>query len=65
MNDTHISRGWGPDPFAPDCGCELLPCGHVSMKKANELGCEQHSIPAMKTIRNSHPEDYCKGANAS
>jgi hypothetical protein len=60
MSD-HISRAWGEDPFAPECGCEKLPCGHVSMSAANEKGCAQHSIPAFKTIRSNHPADKCPG----
>lgn len=59
--DTHIARGWGSDPFTPDCGCVKLPCGHVSFREANEKGCAQHSIGAMKTIRSSHPADRCPG----
>lgn len=65
MNDTHISRNWTTDPFAPECGCTLLPCGHVSLREACEKECDQHSIMAMRTIRNSHPEESCKGVNRS
>ena len=58
--DLHISRSWGADTFAPECGCELLPCGHVSAQNADP-GCEQHSFEglAFKTLRSIHTPDNC------
>lgn len=72
MSEWHVGRNWvAPDPFAPDCGCEVLPCGLVDAAKANELECDQHSILASRTIRTSHllsdcPEacPECRGSGA-
>lgn len=49
----HVSRGWNEDPFAPDCGCDLAPCGLVVPR----AGCVQHDNS--KTIRQAHPTDEC------
>ncbi len=59
MSDLHVSRAFGPDPFAPGCGCALLPCGMVSFAAANAIKCEQHSIQASRTVRASHREWDC------
>lgn len=56
--DWHVCRSWSPpDPFAPECGCDLLPCGHVDGAKAGD--CEQHSVAAMRTIRSAHRPRFC------
>lgn len=58
--DLHISRSWGADSFAPDCGCNLLACGHVSAKQASS-DCQQHSFDGLagKTLRSIHTPDNC------
>lgn len=61
--DWHLCRSWNPpDPFAPDCGCALLPCGHVSSDAAGD--CAQHGIAACKSMRSGHRARFCKGAAA-
>lgn len=56
----HIGRNWvAPDPFAPSCGCPLLGCGLVDQAAANERGCDQHSVAAVRTIRTSHSAQDC------
>lgn len=58
--DWHICRTWDPpDPFAPECGCPLLPCGHVSSDASGD--CEQHGIEAAKSMRSGHRQKFCKG----
>lgn len=52
---THISRGWGRDPFAPECGCTVLACGFVEPR--NE--CDQHGLMSGKTIRGGHAASEC------
>lgn len=60
MRDVHVGRNWvAPDPFAPECGCAVLPCGLVSLNEANERGCDQHSVLASRTVRISHLSDKC------
>lgn len=61
MSDMHIGRNWvAPDPFAPGCGCTVLSCGLVSLSEADERGCDQHSLDAMRTIRTMHKAEDCK-----
>lgn len=55
----HISRSWGKDAFAPQCGCTLLPCGMVEAEQGTHLGCDQHSWDAGKTIRSNHDIAHC------
>lgn len=51
----HIIRGWRGDPFAPECGCRLLPCQYVEPKEE----CEQHGFRSGKTIRGMHLASEC------
>lgn len=55
----HISRSWGKDAFAPQCGCTLLPCGMVDTEEGDRLECDQHAGMAGKTIRSSHDRAQC------
>lgn len=51
----HILRSWTPpDPFAPECGCDVAPCGFVIPGNR----CEQHGVTG-RTIRNAHHENDC------
>ena len=60
VNDWHIGRGWfAPDPYAPGCGCEMLPCGLVSSRAASYTRCDQHGWRSGKTIRTSHLSGNC------
>ena len=60
MSDLHVGRNWvAPDPFAPGCGCKVLPCGRVSLADANAHDCDQHSLLASRTVRTSHPAESC------
>ena len=58
-DDVHISRSWGRDRFAPDCGCALLVCGHVSAKEGQERKCFQHDPAQARTLRSQHPAGAC------
>lgn len=60
----HLSRGWGADPYAPECGCEVAPCGHVIDGKVNP-DCAQHPIDRMKSFRSVHRERFCPGEAGS
>lgn len=51
----HVSRSFGPDRFAPGCGCPLAPCGLVEPQD----GCPEHGHGAMKTIREAHEAVAC------
>lgn len=55
---AHFSRSWGKDPFAPECGCGLAPCGKVDSKQLNP-DCKQHN--GWQTIRSAHSEADCPG----
>lgn len=57
--NTHISRSWGDDVFAPECGCVLLECGKVDASAAQERGCHQHDPQHARTIRSQHPANAC------
>lgn len=59
----HVCRSWSPpDPFAPECGCEVLQCGHVDIEVATTARCEQHGINAAKAIRSGHDGARCPAA---
>lgn len=59
MSDRHISRNWDRDPFAPECGCTLLECGHVSLTDAMRRRCDQHDPGSARTIRSQHDAGAC------
>lgn len=52
----HIGRSFGPpDPFAPECGCEVAACGFVVARD----DCDQHGPTARRTIRHVHAAELC------
>lgn len=55
----HFSRGWGTDPFAPACGCEVAPCGKVVLAGVRK-GCDQHDFMVVaRSIRSGHSAARC------
>lgn len=54
----HISRAFGPDPFAADCPCGKAPCGFIDWDRIDP-DCPQHAWQAAKTIRANHEAKDC------
>lgn len=63
LDNLHISRSWPGTghPLENECPCPQEKCGYVSMAKVDPV-CPQHGS-GMKTIRASHYEKDCPGAD--
>lgn len=60
----HLCRSWTPpDPYAPACGCVLLPCGHVDSMAVPD-DCPQHAMAACKSMRSGHRPSLCPGSGS-
>lgn len=60
VDDTtgmHVSRAWGRDPFAPDCGCSFAVCGLVVARS----DCTQHGPAFSMSICQGHAAEDCPG----
>lgn len=61
MEPVHCSRSWAKDPFAPQCGCALAPCGLVDPRD----DCDQHGLNPPRTWRQIHRAEDCPAAKES
>ena len=63
LEALHFGRSWASHPLEDACACPKAPCGLISGREINE-SCPEHALSAMKTIRQSHPEEACPGVPA-
>lgn len=59
----HIGRSWGGHPLEDECPCPQEPCGLVDQGRVDPE-CPEHTIEAMKTIRQGHKTEACPGVSA-
>lgn len=58
MGSSHIGRSFEGHPLEDDCPCPQELCGLVSWDRILP-DCPQHGPTAVKTFRQSHPEEKC------
>lgn len=59
VTGMHVGRSWRGNLLERDCPCEKAPCGLIKSESA--VACPEHSVVAMKTIRQAHRAEACPG----